>query len=67
MFSSRYGINTASILQKDNIDTKLKIDLWNTFQKYFLDKVYYSSSYSSNKDYYSNFNFAKLLQLHFFG
>lgn len=54
MFSDKYVVNTKTMLQKDDIDIKLRIDLWNSLQKFFLDKVYYSSAYSSHKDYYSN-------------
>ena len=54
MFSDKYVVNTKTMLQKDDIDIKLRIDLWNSLQNFFLDKVYYSSAYSSHKDYYSN-------------
>ncbi|MBD5086301.1 MAG: hypothetical protein HDT32_02950 [Clostridiales bacterium] len=48
MFSDRYLKKSDDILQQDDIDQKLRIDLWNTIQKFYFDRVY---SYMSDDTY----------------
>jgi len=52
MFSDKILNKDNSILQKDNIDETLRNDLWNSIQKFYLDRVYYTSN-SYNRDTYS--------------
>ena len=54
MFSDKYSNKTPQLFQKDNIDKQLRIDLWNTIQKFYLNKVFaYKDSYHNVSDPYA--------------
>lgn len=51
MFSEKYSNKPTPILQKNAVDNKLKNDLWNTIQKFYLNKVYYYNHIYGNDPY----------------
>ena len=46
LFSERIGAVAPQPFQIEAIDEKLTTDIWNTVVKFYLDNMYYSSSYS---------------------
>ncbi len=53
MFSKKYIATAYTMLQKDDMDKTLRNDLWNAFQKYFLNRIVYISSTAMIGDCYS--------------
>ena len=53
MFSKKYIATAYTMLQKDDMDKTLRNDLWNAFQKYFLNRIVYFSSTARIGDCYS--------------
>lgn len=50
MFSEKI-LKMDKFLQKDDMDQKLRNDIWNTFQKFFLDEIYYMDKISGPDTY----------------
>ena len=53
MFSERNGF-VSQILQQNDMDELLRNDIWNTFLKFYLDKVYFQVGYGDEKKKYAN-------------
>lgn len=53
MFSEKYVNNGIAILQQNDVDKRLKIDIWNSIQVFYLDNVYSYRSGTSIPNPYS--------------
>lgn len=51
MFSDKILNKGKPMLQQDNIDKTLRNDLWNSIQKFYLDRVYYINMYREYEEY----------------